>query len=142
MPPAAPGVLVVGATGTVGPHVVRPLAGRQVPVRVLARDAARARALLPADTDIRGGDPGSDDDLLATAEGAASLFLLASHDHQMADLQLRIIRTLRRTGIRIVKLSGTSSAISPDGPQAAQVVGTHRVRDLRGSAGRAVARCR
>ncbi len=36
----------------------------------------------------------------------------------MADLQLRIIRALRRTGIRIVKLSGTSSAINPDGPQA------------------------
>jgi NAD(P)H dehydrogenase (quinone) len=36
----------------------------------------------------------------------------------MADLQLRVIRALRRTGIRIVKLSGTSSAINPDGPQA------------------------
>lgn len=36
----------------------------------------------------------------------------------MADLQLRIIRALRRTGIRIVKVSGTSSAITPDGPHA------------------------
>ena len=36
----------------------------------------------------------------------------------MADLQLRVIRELRRTGIRIVKLSGTSSAITPDGPYA------------------------
>jgi uncharacterized protein YbjT (DUF2867 family) len=36
----------------------------------------------------------------------------------MADLQLGVIRALRRTGIRIVKLSGTSSAITPDGPYA------------------------
>jgi len=117
MPGAASPVLVVGATGTVGPHVVRALAERQVPVRVLVRDEARAAALLPAGTDFRAGDPGSDDDILAAADGAA-LFLLTSHDHQMADLQLRVIRALRRTGLRIVRLSGTSSAINPDGSQA------------------------
>ena len=111
-------VLIVGATGTVGPHVVRALDGRGVPARVLARDGGHAEAVLPAGTDIRIGDPGNDDDLLAAADGCAALFLLTSHDRQMADLQLRIIRGLRRTGIRIVKLSGTSSAINPDGPQA------------------------
>jgi nucleoside-diphosphate-sugar epimerase len=46
-------VLVVGATGTVGPHVDRALAARREPARVLARDAGHARAALPADTDIR-----------------------------------------------------------------------------------------
>jgi NAD(P)H dehydrogenase (quinone) len=111
-------VLIVGATGTVGPHVVRALAARGVPARVLARDGDHARAVLPAGTDIRVGDPGADDDLLAAADGCTALFLLTSHDRQMADLQLRIIRGLRRTGICIVKLSGTSSAINPDGPQA------------------------
>jgi uncharacterized protein YbjT (DUF2867 family) len=111
-------VLVVGATGTVGPHVIRALAALGVPARALARDPARARAVLPDGTDIRPGDPGDDDDLLAAADGADALFLLTSHDHRMADLQLRIIRALRRTGVRIVKLSGTSSAINPDGPQA------------------------
>lgn len=111
-------VLVVGSTGNVGPYVVQALASRGVPTRVLARDAARAHAILPAGTDIRQGDPGNDDDLLAAADGADALFLLTSHDHRMADLQLRIIRALRRTGIRIVKVSGTSSAINPDGPQA------------------------
>lgn len=111
-------ILVVGGTGVVGPHVVTALLGRGAQVRALSRDAGRARALLPAKADVRPGDPGSDDDLLAAADGASALFLLTSHDHQMADLQLRIIRVLRRTGIKIVKLSGTSSAINPDGPQA------------------------
>ena len=110
-------VLVVGATGVVGPHLVNALAERKVATRVLARDTERARKLLPEGTEIVGGDPGSDHDLLSAAEGADSLLLLTSHDHAMADLQLRIIRALRRTGIRIVKLSGTSSAINPDGPQ-------------------------
>ena len=41
-------VLVVGATGTVGPHVVRTLAARGSSARVLARDAGHARAVLPA----------------------------------------------------------------------------------------------
>jgi uncharacterized protein YbjT (DUF2867 family) len=118
MPASSMPVLVVGATGTVGPHVVRALTDQQVPVRALARNADRARGLLPDGTDVRPGDPGRDDDLLAAASGAAALFLLTSHGHQMADLQLRIIRAVRRTGIRIVKLSGTSSAIHPDGPQA------------------------
>jgi NAD(P)H dehydrogenase (quinone) len=111
-------VLVVGSTGNVGPYVVHALASHGMPTRVLARDGARAHAMLPAGTDIRQGDPGDDDDLLAAADGAEALFLLTSHDHRMADLQLRIIRVLRRTGIRIVKLSGTSSAINPGGPQA------------------------
>jgi uncharacterized protein YbjT (DUF2867 family) len=111
-------VLLVGATGTVGPHVVHALTARSVPTRVLTRDADRAGRLLPPGVDIRAGNPGNDDDLLGAADGVEALFLLTSHDHRMADLQLRIIRALRRTGIRIVKLSGTSSAIHPDGPQA------------------------
>lgn len=109
-------VLVVGATGNVGPHAVRALSERGVGVRVLARDIKRARALLPVGTDVRQGDPGVPDDLLAAVDGVDALFLLTSHGPHMADLQLRVIRTLRDTDIRIIKLSATSSAISADGP--------------------------
>jgi uncharacterized protein YbjT (DUF2867 family) len=69
--------------------------------------------------DVRTGDPGRDDDLLAAVEDDVdAVFLLTAHAHDMADLQLRIIRALRRTPVRIVKLSGTNSAIHPDGPYA------------------------
>jgi uncharacterized protein YbjT (DUF2867 family) len=111
-------VLVVGGAGVAGPPVVSALLERGADVRVLSRNADRARGLLPAQADVRAGDPGRDEDLLAAADGADALFLLTAHDRQMADLQLRIIRTLRRTGIKIVKLSGTSTAIHPDGPYA------------------------
>lgn len=109
-------VLAVGATGTVGPHVITSLTERGAAVRVLTRNAERARTLLPAGIDLRQGDPGVPNDLLDAAEGAGALFLLTSHDPTMADIQLRIVRTLRHTDIRIVKLSATSSAVNPDGP--------------------------
>ena len=54
--------------------------------------------------------------MIAATTGASSLLLLTSHAHDMTDVQLRIIRALRRSDIRIVKISGTSSVITPDGP--------------------------
>lgn len=111
-------VLVLGATGVVGPHVVRALAARDVPTRVLTRNVVHANEVLPEGVDIRQGDPANDADIVGAAQGVDALFLLSSHGHEMADLQLRVIRALRRMPIPIVKLSGTSPAITPDGPQA------------------------
>lgn len=109
-------VLVLGSTGNVGPHVVKALVDQQVATRVLTRDAARASHILPAGIEICEGDPGDDGTVLSAAAGATSVFLLTGHAHDMTDLQLRIIRALRRTGARIVKLSATSSAIKPGAP--------------------------
>ena len=112
-------VLVLGATGTVGPHIVAALAARATPLRVLARHGDRARALLPTGVDVRAGDPGNDRDLLsAVADDVTAVFLLSAHARDMAETQLRVIRALRRVPVRIVKLSGTSTAIHPDGPHA------------------------
>lgn len=112
-------VTLIGATGTIGPHVVAALADRGVRPRVLTRDAERARTVLGdlADgADIAEVDITDHDAVLAATAGASSLLLLTSHAHDMTDVQLRIIRALRRTDIRIVKISGTSSVINPDGP--------------------------
>lgn len=109
-------VLVLGATSAVGVHVVTALVVRQVATRVLVQDPFRARALIPAVVDIRAGIPAVADDLLTAAEGVDSLFLHTPHDHRMAEQQLRIIHILRRTGIRIVKLSGTSAGTTRNGP--------------------------
>jgi NAD(P)H dehydrogenase (quinone) len=108
--------LLLGATGNVGPHVVTALLERGVTPRVLTRNAQRAAAILPDGCDVVAGDPADDDTVAAAASGAASVFLLTEHAHDMTDLQLRVIRALRRSGALIVKLSGTSSAINPDGP--------------------------
>ncbi|GAB2832315.1 NmrA family NAD(P)-binding protein [Microbacterium insulae] len=111
-------ILVLGATGNIGPHVVSEVLARGGRPRVLVRDADRAQALLGEDVEILAGDVTDPAVLASAVEGIDSVFLLSPHSFAMADLQLGVIRALRRTGIRIVKLSGTSSAITPDGPYA------------------------
>lgn len=111
-------VLVLGATGNVGPHVVSELTVLDERPRVLVRDADRARTILGDHVDVVAGDMTDPAALAAAVEGVDSVFLLSPHSFAMADVQLGVIRALRRTGIRIVKLSGTSSAITPDGPYA------------------------
>lgn len=110
--------LILGATGNVGPHVVAELVAAGDRPRVLVRDGDRARELFGDTVDIVSGDvtqPGVVED---AAEGMDSMFLLSPHSFEMADLQLGVIRALRRRDLRIVKLSGTNSAITPDGPHA------------------------
>jgi NAD(P)H dehydrogenase (quinone) len=111
-------VLVFGATGNVGRHVVEALMAQGTPTRVITRQASKAASTLPAGVDIVEGDLGHGPTVMAALDGVESVFLLTPHGYNMADVQLRIIRELRRTGIKIVKLSGTASAVRPDGPQA------------------------
>jgi uncharacterized protein YbjT (DUF2867 family) len=66
--------------------------------------------------EIREADITDHDSIIDAAAGASALLLLTSHAHDMTDVQLRIIRALRRSDVRIVKISGTSSAINPNGP--------------------------
>jgi len=110
-------VLVTGATGNIGPHVVAALAAQGTPTRVISRDAERARSLLPEGVEVFEGDL-ADGAVTAALDGVDALFLLTPHAYDMADLQLRIIREVRRRGVRVVKLSGTDSAVRADGPQA------------------------
>ena len=49
-------VLVVGATGQTGRHIVRELAAKKVPVKALVRDLDKAKELLPAETELFVGD--------------------------------------------------------------------------------------
>jgi len=66
--------LVIGATGTVGSHVVRELLTRKVPVRVLTRNADKAKHL-PAVESVVGdlGEPGT---LGPAFDGVEAVFML------------------------------------------------------------------
>ena len=109
-------VLVLGATGNVGRHVVRELVASDTHVRAHTRDAAKAAEIIPGAELVEGE---LTDQLVEGAiDGVDAVFLLSPHGYAMGEGQLRVIRALRRTGVRIVKLSGTSSAITPDGPHA------------------------
>ncbi|MHA7987393.1 NmrA family NAD(P)-binding protein [Rathayibacter sp. CAU 1779] len=110
--------LILGATGNIGPHVVSELLVAGETPRVLARDAAKAREVLGDDADVIEGDMRDPAAIEAAADGVDTVFLLSPHGFDMADVQLGVIRQLRRSDARIVKLSGTSSAITPNGPHA------------------------
>lgn len=72
-------ILVTGATGTVGGHVVRYLAGRGHEVRTLVRDPAKAG--FPADVEVVQGDLTDTEDVHRALEGVDRAFLNMADDN-------------------------------------------------------------
>jgi uncharacterized protein YbjT (DUF2867 family) len=104
--------LVTGATGTVGRHVVRALAARQVPVRALVRDPGRATPVLGPGVDVATGDftdPGSLDRALS---GVDRLFLACGNVPGQVGNECAMIDAAKAAGVtRVVKLSGPDAAL-------------------------------
>lgn len=111
-------VLLLGATGRVGPHVASELAARPASVRALVRDPDRAADILPPGVDLVPGDFADDAALERAFDGVDSLLLLTPHGPSMGDTQRRLLGWAQRAGTRVVKISGTSSVIRADGPDA------------------------
>lgn len=111
-------VLVSGATGKLGPHVVAALRERQVEVSALVRDPARAQTLLGDDVEAVLGRF-EDTALVRTAlERVEAFLLLTPHGPDMAATQNALVDLAAEVGTRVVKVSGTSSGIGPSGPDA------------------------
>lgn len=111
-------VLVLGPTGTIGPHVVAGLVERGERPRVLARRPEHAASLLPDEVTIVPGDFTRGDDLDRAMDGIDSVFLLTPHGEEMAELQTAVVDRAAAGGAKLVKISGTHSGIRPDGPDA------------------------
>lgn len=109
-------ILVTGATGTVGSHVLRLLAARDESVRAMTRDPAKlARApgieAVRADFD----DPAS---LARAVAGVDTVFLLTAPARPSADHDLALLGALRRSGAsKVVRLSaiGTGEPLATGG---------------------------
>jgi uncharacterized protein YbjT (DUF2867 family) len=71
-------VLVLGGTGNIGRHIVRSLVQKGEPVRVLSRDAARARTLLGEQVEIVAGDLQSSAAVAEAMRGAGALVISVS----------------------------------------------------------------
>jgi uncharacterized protein YbjT (DUF2867 family) len=110
--------LVLGATGHVGPHVVDALHRRGEPVRALVRDLDCARDVLADTTELLQGDYRDRRSIDRALRGVSGMFLLTPHGPSMAAEQLGLITAARDHDVRVVKLSGTSAGIRPDGPDA------------------------
>jgi uncharacterized protein YbjT (DUF2867 family) len=105
-------VLVTGATGTVGAHVVRELQRRATPVRAFVRDPEKAARLLGAEVEPVVGDFGDPAALRAAVDGVERVFLAcANHPHQ-GPWETALIDAAAGAGVRhVVKLSASGAQI-------------------------------
>jgi uncharacterized protein YbjT (DUF2867 family) len=111
-------VLLLGATGNVGQHVARALVARGVDTLALVRDPGRAAQRLPTELRLVQGDFRDAPAVRSALDGAEALFLLTPHGPDMGRDQLELVGIAADAGVRVVKLSGTSALIRPDGPDA------------------------
>ena len=98
-------ILLTGATGTVGRHLVLELRTASVPFRVLARDPAKARAAL-GPVDAVAGDLSRPETLAAALKGVDATFLLSPLEPALASWEAGFARAAKAAGVRrLVKLS-------------------------------------
>jgi uncharacterized protein YbjT (DUF2867 family) len=101
-------VLVSGATGFVGPHVVHALRARDVPVRALVRDPRRAGRLETWGVELAQGDVTDPASLAAAAAGVDAVIHLvaiikgsrADFEHVMAQGTRNLVAAARDAGVR------------------------------------------
>jgi uncharacterized protein YbjT (DUF2867 family) len=98
-------ILVTGATGTVGRHLVLELKTAGTPFRVLTRDPAKAHALLGA-AEFSVGDLSRPETFPAALHGVKAAFILSPLDPGLAGWEASFARAAKKAGVeRLVKLS-------------------------------------
>jgi uncharacterized protein YbjT (DUF2867 family) len=101
-------VLVTGATGFIGPHVVHALRARETPVRALVRDPARATRLAAWGAELAGGDVTDPASLHAACEGVEAVVHLvaiirgrpADFERVMAQGTRNVVAAAQEAGVR------------------------------------------
>jgi uncharacterized protein YbjT (DUF2867 family) len=97
-------ILVIGATGRVGRHVVEQLFARNARVRVLTRDASKAS--FPADVEVAQGEILDLDALRNAFDGVRTLFLLNAVTGDEFTQAIITLNIAREAGVeRVVYLS-------------------------------------
>ncbi len=101
-------ILVTGATGLNGNALVGRLSARDVPVRALVRNAAKAEGFssLPK-VEIVQGDMARPETLTGALRGVDRAMLISSSNPSMLEVQSNFIEAARKAGVKhVVKLSG------------------------------------
>lgn len=101
-------VLVTGGTGFVGPHVVHALRAREVPVRALVRNPARASRLAVWGAELATGDVTDPASLSAACEGVDALVHLVAvikgrpeaFERVMAEGTRNVVAAAQEAGVR------------------------------------------
>ncbi|WBM80404.1 SDR family oxidoreductase [Cryobacterium breve] len=104
-------ILVTGATGNIGSHLVATLLDQDAPVRVLVRDANKARAAFGDSVDIVSGDLRDASSVSAALTGAERVFLNSPSPEGFFDLQRPLIDAAEAAGVeQLVRLSVLGAA--------------------------------
>jgi uncharacterized protein YbjT (DUF2867 family) len=99
-------ILVTGATGQIGRHVVRQLTERDVPTRVMARNPDTVQTA----AEVVHGDFDDPSSLTAAVSGIEVLFLLTAPRRPVADHDAAMLEAAAAAGVkRVVKLSAMGS---------------------------------
>jgi uncharacterized protein YbjT (DUF2867 family) len=99
-------VLVTGATGNVGSHVVRALRGRGVPVRAFVRDPAQA----PGGVEVAVGDFEDAGSIRAAMAGVGRVFLSSGDGPRKAEHEAAVIDAAAAAGARLIVKASTIGA--------------------------------
>lgn len=106
-------ILVTGATGTIGRHLIAELASK-APVRALSREPERARAIFSPEVTVVRGDFGDPASLASALDGIDALFLLSAPGPSVAEHDLAMLRAVKGSSVKkIVKLSAFGADASP-----------------------------
>ncbi|WP_260599258.1 SDR family oxidoreductase [Sphingomonas endolithica] len=124
-------ILVIGATGRVGRHVVDQLVQRGADVRVLTRDPAKAA--FPAGVEVAQGDLLDIDALRAAFSGVSTLFLLNAVTGDEFTQAIITLNIARESGVeRVVYLSVLHADRSVNVPHFAVKSGAERMLEQMG----------
>lgn len=124
-------ILVTGATGRVGHHVVNQLIKRGAPVRVLTRDSSKTQ--FPAGVDVAQGDLLDIDALRRAFRGVRSLFLLNAVTGDEFTQALITLNIARESGVeRVVYLSVFDADNAVNVPHFAVKYGAERMLERMG----------
>lgn len=108
-----PSILITGATGSVGTHLIKYLSGKNVSFRVLARKSDRATKL----SSIKGlelvyGDLADKNCVKNALQGIEKVFLLTDSSETAEALQLNFVDMAKANGVQhIVKLSQLAATL-------------------------------
>lgn len=105
-------ILVTGATGTTGRHLVPLLRAAGAPVRAFVRDPGRAADVLGPGVDLAVGDLGDPASLRAALAGVDQLHLACGNHPEQARWEIAAVHTAAEAGVeRIVKLSALGAEV-------------------------------
>ena len=123
-------IALLGATGTIGRHVVQGLADGSANARALVRDPGRAGVPVPTvAADLRDGAS-----LRAALGGADQLFLLTAHGPDQDLQEAAALDAALDAGVkRIVKVSGGATTLGASGPTSTAVAHTRSERRIESS---------